>query len=697
MKNKFIILFLFLTSVIFSQSSNYVREINPFEVSHKHGLFNNIFSGGLNNPEFQFVDIDADDDYDLFILSSEGSFVFFENTGNKFNPVFTLSEKIPIGLAVYDWFFFVDIDNDSDYDFFTGQRGSKVKYFENNGSKFSSNFELKIDTVRNFLGQDLNVESGSNPAFVDIDNDGDFDLICGNTSGTANFYKNIGSPEEFVFDSLDGEWQNLRVGLGKMQNQNRHGSSSIEFVDIENNETLDLFWGDLFNSSLYFIRNTGTPNEPQMVIESSSYPINSDSISTEGFNMPRFIDIDHDGDLDLFSSVLWNDPSIKRSISFRKNNGGNQFEFITDNYLNLLDVGSRSIPELIDIDNDGDLDLFIGSEDIFDGSIYFLENTGTANDPSFVLVDSNYFGINSELSLSPTFGDLDNDGDFDLLVGNTFNDILYLENTGTKVNPNFENRGVLKNQNNQNINGGVYIRPRLFDVDNDGDLDLIIGNFKGEVLLYRNIGSPANYSFQLDESYFDLGKPGNYTNPFLYDYDNDGINELFVGIDSGYIFLYENDNNITPNFVLIDNNFLNKNFGREPNIMFGDLDNDGDDDLIIGNMKGWLYFYRNSIVSSVQRDQLKNQLNISIKSYPNPFNSSIQIEVSIPNNIYFSLKIFNILGEEVSLLYQGTSTGETNKFVWNTNKSSLGLSSSVYIVSVQTESKIENHPVLFLK
>ena len=70
---------------------------------------------------------------------------------------------------------------------------------------------------------------------------------------------------------------------------------------------MDLFWGDFFSNSLYYIENQGTPTSPDMLRVSDVYPMNPDSVNTSGFNMPRFSDIDADGDFDLFVSVLY-DP-----------------------------------------------------------------------------------------------------------------------------------------------------------------------------------------------------------------------------------------------------------------------------------------------------------------------------------------------------------------------------------------------------
>lgn len=689
---------LFITILLtYSQEQQFLREIDPFTFTESNEL-QNVFSGGVNNPEFQFVDIDDDEDSDMFILSSDGSFMFYENTGSKSAPSFVLKLNLPDGLTVYDWFYFVDIDNDGDSDIFTGSRGSKISYLENIGTAVSPSFKLQIDTVKNVESKDMIGEVGSNPAFADIDDDGDFDFVSGNQSGSAYFYRNIGTPTSFKFDTLDSKWQNLQVGSGKAIINALHGASSIDFSDIDKDGDLDLFWGDFFNTSLYLIKNNGTAAIPFMQIESKTYPLNGDSISTRGYNMPRLFDIDNDNDLDLFSSVLFNDISLKSTIAFRVNRGSNDFEFVTDDYLNSLDVGSRSVPELVDIDGDNDLDLFIGGESLNDGSIYFYENIGTATQPAFSLITQNYFEITGELSLSPAFGDLDNDGDFDLLVADTFNGINYYENTGDKFTAEFTDRGKLLNSLGDNLNPGVYAKIKLVDAEGDSDLDLISGNFNGEIKFYRNIGTTEDYSYQEDGEYINISIDANYSYATLTDYDNDSINELFVGSDTGILHLYENDSNTNPNFLLNDDSFLKNNFGSEPNIIFGDVDGDNDEDIFIGNIKGGIYFYRNDLISSVKDDEVvRNNFAIKITSFPNPFNSIVHFEISVPKNHYFSFKIFNILGEEVQLLKEGTSAGEVQSITWNTTKVNKELASGVYIATLQTQSGIKSLPIQYLK
>ena len=79
--------------------------------------------------------------------------------------------------------------------------------------------------------------------------------------------------------------------------------------------------------------------------------------------MPSFNDIDHDGDLDLFISVLGGDGGIQLANNFLlyKNTDG-IFSLETTNFMKSVDLNSNVVPELVDIDSDGDLDILLGQE-----------------------------------------------------------------------------------------------------------------------------------------------------------------------------------------------------------------------------------------------------------------------------------------------------------------------------------------------
>lgn len=682
LRNK--ILALTLTSLLFFAAADicsqpFNRELNHIPISDESGLIKNIFSGGHNNLEYQFVDIDNDEDLDIFFLDSDKTFGLFENIGNKFNPEYKYLINKPNNLFFSNWFYFVDIDNDNDFDYFTGNN-DQISYYQNNGSINSPSFILVQDTVWDDTGQPIYSEFGSNALFADIDNDDDLDFFSGNSAGTVKFYENIGTQTNFNFKFITNEWQNLYI-VGTLAENSLHGASSLDFIDINDDDDLDLFWGDFFSNSLYFIENQGNSISPDMQRISDVYPINSDSVNTSGFNMPRFTDIDSDGDYDLFVSVLY-DPTVPQSLMFYENTGNAQSAnhiLRTNDFLKMLDVGNNSSPVFVDIDNDGDLDLFIGSFNNPNGSIHFLENTGTVSNPSFYYSDSQYFNIMSDLVVTPAFGDLDNDGDYDLLAGKLNGTIDFYLNNGTPVSANFQNSILLRNNNDDSIDVGSSSSPFLMDVDGDSDLDLAIGGFNGKLSFYENTGNPASYEFTSNPAYFGTLDIGDNSTPFFIDYNEDDVLDLFSGSRNGEMFYFKNDgNNISPIWSLITNQFIPENFGGNTFPCFFDIDNDTDSDLFLGNVKGGLYFYLNSMITSVAEWELTPVDNYSIAAFPNPFNPSTRIKYTIPDNGFVNLSVYNLLGEKIAQLVNEIKTaGE-----YESEFDGSGLASGVYIAKL---------------
>ena len=675
------------------------RELELIPVFDSEGKLINTFSGGLNNIEHQFIDIDGDIDLDIIYLDSDKTFGLYENIGNQFVSEFKLIINDDSGLFLSDWFYFVDIDSDGDSDYFTGNT-DKISFHKNVGTTISPSFIIETDTVFDDLGQPIYSEFGSNPIFVDVDGDNDYDFITGNSAGTLTFYENIGTAQNFNFKFITNVWQDLVI-IGTVTDDPRHGASSIDFVDIDNDVDLDLFWGDFFSKSLYVIENQGTVNIPDMNLISRIYPLNEDSIKTSGFNMPRFADIDADGDFDLFVSVLY-DPTVPQSLMFFKNEGTPEtadHRMFKNNFLKSLDVGNNSIAVFVDIDADTDLDLFIGSLNNPLGNIHFLENTGTKSNPTFLYTDSTYFSIQSDLSVAPVFGDLDNDNDFDLIIGRLNGTLSFYQNTGDSISPNFPAGIILLNAADSVIDVGNSAVPFLIDIDGDNDLDLVLGAFNGRLFMYENTGTPENYEFTRNANYFAGIDVSDNSSPFIFDYNKDGILDLFTGNRDGKLYYFNNEGtNINPIWNEVTDLFINEQLGGTLAPYFTDIDEDGDSDLFLGNVKGGLYLYINSEISNIAEREIFPDDMLIVSSFPNPFNSNTSVFIQLSEGDEISVDIYNILGEKIKNIFNGFLPSGKHLLNWDgRNEFKTVQSSGNYFVLVHSARIMRTIKITYLK
>ena len=157
---------------------------------------------------------------------------------------------------------------------------------------------------------------------------------------------------------------------------------------------------------------------------------------------------------------------------------------------------SFAAPALVDLDNDGDMDLVSGDDS---GTLLYFENTGASTTPNFVprTGTANPFdGFDVGSDSAPVFGDLDADGDMDIVVGEKDGKLNYFENTGTSTAPVFVQRTGSANLFD-GFSIGEYSKPALGDLDNDGDLDLVVSDEDVNFIYYENTGTSTVPAFTL--------------------------------------------------------------------------------------------------------------------------------------------------------------------------------------------------------
>jgi hypothetical protein len=263
------------------------------------------------------------------------------------------------------------------------------------------------------------------------------------------------------------------------------------------------------------------------------------------------------------------------------------------NPFGLVDSGDRSVPTLGDVDGDGDLDLLTG--DLY-GSTRFFENTGTPAAPAFAAPIADALGLDPlATSSAPALVDVDGDGDLDAFVGDFYGVSSFFQNGGSAGAPAFV--PLVANPFGFVGVGYAPAAPVWADIDGDGDLDAFVGTRHGDVLFYRNAGSAAAPALAAPlVNPFGLANGGFYAAPAFADLDGDGDLDLAVGINTGNTRWFRNTGSAAaPAFAApLLNPFGLTDVGTHAVPDFADLDGDGDFDALLGNAGGNTQLFRNT-------------------------------------------------------------------------------------------------------
>lgn len=568
----------------------YVRVVNPFEVRDSSGtLYEHPFLGGLNVPRPQFVDIDGDGDDDLFLQEEAGRVKFFERVSGE-QPQFVWRTDQYKGIDVGEWYRFGDLDHDGDFDLLAEQKFSYVKYYRNEGTPEAANFVLVADSLRDIAGDPIFADRQNILNLTDIDCDEQTDLFIGRIDGTVVRYEEVEVDEYNVprFQLITERFEDIEI---VSQFMSLHGANSLTFGDVDEDGDVDLFWGDFFEPGLLLIENTGSCASPVFRSVPMGFPAN-DPMSSTGYNAPALTDVDLDGDLDVFVGVLGGAFNANRSAAdnfyFLEHLPNGDYVLRTERFLTTIDMGSESMPAFADLDGDGDQDMLLSNKidpnNPQTGGLYHFENIGSAQAPAFQWRER--FDLPNSYHFAPAFGDLDADGDLDMLLGNWKKHVMYYRNTGRADAPVFEE----ETPELVSLTRGSNSTPALVDIDADGDLDLFVGETSGTLNFYRNDGTPQAPRFELvSDEYLDIDV-GRRSAPAFYDYDADGDYDLFIGSEAAGVILYRNEGTATlPNFV--DAGVFLEDAPIFATPAFVDIDGDADVDVFSGSAGGGVYFF----------------------------------------------------------------------------------------------------------
>ncbi|MBZ0243610.1 MAG: T9SS type A sorting domain-containing protein, partial [Bacteroidales bacterium] len=283
----------------------------------------------------------------------------------------------------------------------------------------------------------------------------------------------------------------------------------------------------------------------------------------------------------------------------------------------------------IDYDNDGDLDMFTGSQM---GDIKYFENTGTINGPSWMEKSEAFTSLKHSIYSDVTFGDLNGNGRLDAVVGDLSGNLFHHNNTGIGFNY-IESTFAA-------FSFGGWSSPYLIDLDNDDDLDLVVGNESGTLHFIENQGDSQNAVWVEVPNYFGGIDVGSNAVPAFADLDFDGDQDMLVGNISGNVKYYENQNGswVINNFIM-----AGVSGGQNTSPGFADLDGDGDADLALGNYDGTFNYFQNMeiVLSLNEHENPKHQ---KLRVFPNPFQSHINIQIEAEADEVLQLKVYDING-----------------------------------------------------
>ncbi|MCF7797560.1 MAG: VCBS repeat-containing protein, partial [Candidatus Marinimicrobia bacterium] len=202
---------------------------------------------------------------------------------------------------------------------------------------------------------------------------------------------------------------------------------------------------------------------------------------------------------------------------------------------------TSSSPTFADIDGDGDHDCFIGTarSNTENARVFYFENIGDPENSSWQLVTDSYNDIQfDDILINITFADIDADGDLDMFIaGDSYtHGIHFFENVGNSNNPEWQYITDTYQSIDANEAMGYFMKPTFADLDNDNDLDLLVGAYLGNTY-YENIGDSSNASFEIvTYNYFDY-ESSHYC-PIWADINSDGDYDCFIGLSS--LLFYEN-------------------------------------------------------------------------------------------------------------------------------------------------------------
>lgn len=636
-------------------------------VFNASGRMLNPWAGGLNFVMAGEIDLDDDNRPDLVLFDKSGNrIVPFLNRGTPGNVNYLYAPGYRKNFPrITDWMVLRDYDRDGRTDIFAYYSGG-TKIFRNMGnSPDGPVFQEVVYLLHSDYGNvttSIFIPSSDVPGIDDLDGDGDLDILAFDVfGGCVDYHKNLsaelfGHSDSLRFELITRNWGNFsedpvsntvhlnsdcgRSGL-------RHAGSSFLLLDVNGDRKKDLVLGDINYNNLALLINGGTVQQASMVQVQNNFPQGvggSLPVNVTVFPAASYLDLNNDGVKDLFVAPIGEGRSRNHDgVFFYRNDGFDSlpsFQLTEQAFLqnDMIDLGEGAYPVWVDFDGDGLKDIVAGNFGYFvsgsnyDSRLTAFRNTGTASEPSFSFYSGDFGGLSQSGldGLVPTFGDLDGDGDVDMVVGEMNGRLHYYRNTAAPGQPaQFE----LHTPNLGGIQEAQFSAPCLFDLDEDGRLDLLVGSRNGRLNYYKNIGTVQSPVFSSVPTVANAGGVNTvdqtlgffgFSTPFVFA-DADDF-QLFCGSYSGRIYHYKglkgNLNGTWIPVTFVADSLIYEGFRTA--VSLTDINNDGKFDMLIGNYAGGLSLLYGLIVNTSVSEWEQER---SFRVYPVPAEGALYWEI----------------------------------------------------------------------
>ncbi len=680
---KYILLLLLVISA--QLNAQFQFNFNDSILVFKNGSYLNLaWSGGQNNAQFSEIDYDFDGDKDLFIFDRSHDQIHLYRHEVASVQHYYVSDpagflRFPPGLRYRAYC--ADYDQDGKNDLFCYTIGGLRVYKNVGNATIGLQWEQYSNYITsNYNGPELNlyISSADIPAIVDVEGDGDLDILTYHIGGEfLQYHQNqsqelYGHSDSLIFELKNSCWGGYREDVttngvflfdnsGPCNGSNvpnpelpqesapkAHAGSTVLALDYDNSGVLDLILGDVSYTNMMLLINGGTiPNSnSDMVSMSTNFPSNTTPVNMQLFPAGFYVDVDFDGKKDLVVTPNANNVSENESsVLFYKNTGANtqpNFVYQTKSFLQneMIEHGTASSPQIVDLNNDGLQDLIVSNfftykaTGLKESRLAYYQNTGSIGNPKFTFVDVNFLNLaqaNLGLRLFPSFGDLNGDGKADMMLGLENGSVAYYQNTTSGSNPTFA-APILNyaDQSGTPMNAGQYASPQLFDLNKDGKLDLILGKKTGELMYFENTGTTSNPTFTLLNTALgmvdtDTLTPDGYAVPHFFRFQD--TTYLLLGAHDGAIHFYDSiDASLGSGTYFHERSAdflgLKAAIGAYSSCFVTDIDEDNHLDLFVGQDLGGLYRLEDEPGSTMAvADEEQAMLNI----YPNPATTELTI------------------------------------------------------------------------